>query len=76
MKVNEDAELLCRHCMVTKKIMTREPAVLHALLEHLTEALIIYVIHQIDSGAQVSDLGYTFKLIQFSLNRDSHSQPG
>jgi uroporphyrinogen-III decarboxylase len=39
--------------MQTKKIMMRNPAVLHALLEHLTEALIVYVIHQIDSGAQV-----------------------
>lgn len=44
---------VCRQCMETKKIMTRQPAVLHALLEHLTEALIVYVIHQIDSGAQV-----------------------
>ena len=39
--------------MATKKIMTAQPAVLHALLDHLTEALIVYVCHQIDSGAQV-----------------------
>lgn len=39
--------------MATKKIMTAQPAVLHALLEHLTEALVVYVCHQIDSGAQV-----------------------
>ena len=30
-----------------------QPAVLHALLEHLTQALIVYVCHQIDCGAQV-----------------------
>ncbi|BDA40596.1 Uroporphyrinogen decarboxylase [Coccomyxa sp. Obi] len=45
-----------KQCMATKKIMTAQPAVLHALLEHLTEALIVYVCHQIDSGAQVVQL--------------------
>lgn len=34
-------------------MMLREPAVLHALLAHLTEALVTYVCHQIDCGAQV-----------------------
>ncbi|KAK9916635.1 hypothetical protein WJX75_005175 [Coccomyxa subellipsoidea] len=45
-----------KQCMATKKIMTKQPAVLHALLDHLTEALIVYVCHQIDSGAQVVQL--------------------
>ena len=40
--------------MQTKKIMLRSPAILHALLEHLTQALITYVCHQIDCGAQVA----------------------
>ena len=39
--------------METKKMMLREPAVLHALLAHLSQALIAYVCHQIDCGAQV-----------------------
>ena len=42
-----------RHCMATKKLMLHQPGVLHALLQHLTKALITYVCHQIDSGAQV-----------------------
>lgn len=32
--------------------MTAAPAVLHALLAHLADALAVYVRHQIDSGAQ------------------------
>ena len=43
-----------RHCMKTKQIMMSNPALLHGLLEHLTEALIVYVCHQIDCGAQVA----------------------
>ena len=39
--------------MATKKMMLHSPALLHALLEHLTQALTTYVCHQIDSGAQV-----------------------
>lgn len=42
-----------RHCMKTKKMMLREPALLKALLAHLTEGLTRYAIHQIDCGAQV-----------------------
>lgn len=42
--------------MKTKRIMMTEPAVLHALLEHLTEALIEYASYQIKSGAQVVQL--------------------
>lgn len=43
-----------RRCMKTKVMMLREPALLKALLEHLTEGLTRYVIHQIDCGAQVA----------------------
>lgn len=43
-----------RHCMKSKQIMMSNPALLHGLLEHLTEALIVYVCHQIDCGAQVA----------------------
>ena len=39
--------------MATKKMLLHNPALLHALLEHLTQALTRYVCHQIDSGAQV-----------------------
>ncbi len=30
------------------------PELLHALLQHLTQCLTVYVCHQIDCGAQVS----------------------
>lgn len=43
----------CRSALETKKIMLRQPEILRGLLEHITEALIVYVCHQIDSGAQV-----------------------
>ncbi len=33
--------------------MLRDPAMLHALLDHLTEGLINYAGYQIESGAQV-----------------------
>ncbi|KAK9792691.1 hypothetical protein WJX73_002290 [Symbiochloris irregularis] len=42
-----------KHCMKTKTMMFHNPRMLHALLKHLTEALVRYVCHQIDSGAQV-----------------------
>jgi uroporphyrinogen-III decarboxylase len=37
-------------------IMFNNPALLHALLEHLTTALITYVGYQIEAGAQVVQL--------------------
>lgn len=45
-----------RHLLQTKQIMTQDPATLHAFLDHLTEALSVYVCHQIDCGAQVVQL--------------------
>ena len=41
-----------RNCRRTKTMMFNSPQVLHALLDHLTEALITYVGYQIDAGAQ------------------------
>lgn len=37
-------------------IMFNQPAVLHAFLDHLTDALITYVGYQIEAGAQVVQL--------------------
>lgn len=37
--------------------MMNNPEILRELLERLTDALIVYVCHQIDSGAQVGCLG-------------------
>ncbi|WIA13392.1 hypothetical protein OEZ85_006972 [Tetradesmus obliquus] len=45
-----------RDCKQTKMIMFNNPALLHALLEHLTTALITYVGYQIEAGAQVVQL--------------------
>ncbi|CAD7696879.1 unnamed protein product [Ostreobium quekettii] len=45
-----------RYCLKTKTIMHRNPKVLHALLDHLTEALVTYACYQIESGAQVIQL--------------------
>lgn len=45
-----------RHCMKTKKMMMNKPELLHAVLDHLAEALADYVVYQIDSGAQVVQL--------------------
>ena len=42
--------------MKTKTIMHSTPEVLHAFLDHLTEALIVYGCYQIESGAQVVQL--------------------
>ncbi len=36
--------------------MMRNPALLHALLDRLSNALAVYVVHQIDCGAQVVQL--------------------
>ena len=38
--------------MKTKKMMFHHPALLHALLGHLSEQLIHYASYQIQSGAQ------------------------
>jgi uroporphyrinogen decarboxylase len=40
----------------TKTIMLRHPEVLHAFLRRLTDMLVTYVCHQIDSGAQIVQL--------------------
>ena len=45
-----------RHLLQTKQVMMHNPEVLHAFLERLTEALITYVVYQIDSGAQIVQL--------------------
>lgn len=45
-----------KNCQQTKTIMYTHPKILHAFLEHLTEALIVYVGYQIESGAQVIQL--------------------
>jgi len=45
-----------KHCMETKKMMRRDPELLHSILEKLSEAMAVYVVHQIDSGAQVVQL--------------------
>ncbi|KAI3435503.1 hypothetical protein D9Q98_001569 [Chlorella vulgaris] len=45
-----------RNCRRTKTMMFNSPGVLHALLDHLTEALIVYVGYQIEAGAQVVQL--------------------
>lgn len=42
-----------KDCKETKKIMMNDPALLHAFLNHLTEALIVYAGYQIEAGAQV-----------------------
>ena len=49
---------LCRHCLHTKRIMMNNPEILRELLERLTDALVVYVCHQIDSGAQVGAVSY------------------
>ena len=46
------AEVFCAGAL--QRIMTAAPAVLHALLAHLADALVVYVCHQINSGAQAS----------------------
>jgi len=42
--------------IVTKTIMQHNPEVLHAFLQHLTDMLVTYICHQIDSGAQIVQL--------------------
>lgn len=45
-----------KHCTKTKTMMMKNPAVLHALLSHLTSNIADYVCYQIESGAQVVQL--------------------
>ena len=45
-----------RHLITTKQIMTQNPEILHRYLSHLTDALTVYVCHQIACGAQVVQL--------------------
>ncbi|KAL4458033.1 hypothetical protein ABPG75_012898 [Micractinium tetrahymenae] len=45
-----------RNCRRTKTMMYNNPEVLHALLDHLTDALIAYCGYQIEAGAQVIQL--------------------
>jgi len=41
-----------RHCIHTKKMMTKAPEVLHAALDHVAEQIGQYACHQIECGAQ------------------------
>lgn len=45
-----------RHCRQTKSMMYNNPALLHAFLAHLSDALGDYACYQIESGAQVIQL--------------------
>ncbi|XP_024392398.1 uncharacterized protein [Physcomitrium patens] len=45
-----------KNLIKTKSIMMHNPEILHAFLAHLTDALVTYVCHQIDSGAQIVQL--------------------
>jgi len=45
-----------KHCMETKKMMRSNPVLLHSILEKLADAMAVYVVHQVDSGAQVVQL--------------------
>mgnify|MGYP003949802519 FL=1 len=45
-----------RHLLITKQMMSQDPATLHTYLAHLADALAVYVCHQIDCGAQVVQL--------------------
>ena len=45
-----------RNCRRTKGMMFNSPAVLHALLAHLSDALVEYACYQIEAGAQVVQL--------------------
>jgi len=45
-----------KNCRETKTVMMNNPQLLHAFLDHLTEALIVYLSYQIESGAQVVQL--------------------
>ena len=60
-----------KHCMATKTMMRRDPALLHAILAHLTDAMATYVIHQIDCGAQVVQL---FDSWAHHLSPDQYSE--
>ena len=45
-----------RYCKETKTMMFNDPQVLHALLDHIADALVEYCSYQIESGAQVMQL--------------------
>lgn len=45
-----------RHCQHAKGMMLKNPAVLHALLEHLADGIADYACHQAACGAQVVQL--------------------
>jgi len=45
-----------RHLRRTKRMMFKDPAILEALLDHMTDALIEYMSYQIASGAQIMQL--------------------
>ncbi|KAL3696733.1 hypothetical protein R1sor_010809 [Riccia sorocarpa] len=45
-----------KNLLVTKSIMQNDPAILETFLDHLSEALVVYICHQIDCGAQVVQL--------------------
>jgi len=45
-----------RYVKKTKSMMFNEPQILHALLEHISDALVEYCSYQIESGAQVMQL--------------------
>ena len=45
-----------KHCMETKKMMRRDPQLLHSILARLSDAMAVYVVHQLDAGAQVVQL--------------------
>lgn len=48
-------------------MMMNDPEVLHAFLDHLTEALIVYLSYQIESGAQVGIVKPTKGLCTVSM---------
>jgi len=42
-----------KNCFNTKLMMYKDPAIMHAFLDHIAENIAAYAIHQIDCGAQV-----------------------
>ena len=42
-----------KNCFHTKRMMHDEPAILHAILDHIAQNIAAYASHQIDCGAQV-----------------------
>eukprot|EP00281_Chroomonas_sp_CCMP1168_P013279 CAMPEP_0206285132 /NCGR_PEP_ID=MMETSP0047_2-20121206/41149_1 /ASSEMBLY_ACC=CAM_ASM_000192 /TAXON_ID=195065 /ORGANISM="Chroomonas mesostigmatica_cf, Strain CCMP1168" /LENGTH=402 /DNA_ID=CAMNT_0053715641 /DNA_START=71 /DNA_END=1279 /DNA_ORIENTATION=- len=45
-----------KNCFETKKMMYNDPAVMHAFLDHISDNIANYAIHQINCGAQVVQL--------------------